>query len=211
MIFDWRTEYYRYRKYFFADISRFSKNKKTRVYTEIVFYFLTTSFFLFAAIRPTAITISELVRKIKDQKLVAQKLQEKINALTLAQERFGIIQENLYLLDQALPKDPQISSLIKQIELLGTKSNVVLKGINYSSVPLRDEFTEKRREIDFKITAIGDYQNLKSFLFNLGRLRRIVIIDSFGFKIGKDKNENRNLILTITARAFFWREKNEGV
>jgi len=199
MAITWQDEYYRYRRYFF-NIRQFYKGKKARVYTEIVLYFLTTAFFLFFAIRPTVLTISELIKKIKDQRLIAQKLEEKINALNLAQQELRAIQDNLYLVDQALPKDSQISILIKQIEFLGIRNNVVIEGVQYSSLPLKDKIQEgKKEEVKFKTGVSGNYQDLKNFLFSLFNLRRIIIIDEFGFKVNKEGN----LVLNIGAKAFF--------
>jgi len=195
----WQNEYYRYRRYFF-NIRQFYKKKQVRVYTEIVLYFLTTAFFLFFAIRPTALTISELIKKIKDQRLIAQKLGEKINALSLAQQEFRTIQGDLYLVDQALPKNSQISTLIKQIEFLGIRSNVTIEGIQYSSLPLRDKIQEgKKEEVNFKMVISGNYQDLKNFLLSLLNLRRIIIVDEFGFKTNKEGN----LVLNIGSKAFF--------
>jgi len=203
MAFNWKTEFYRYRRYF-MNIRSFYGQKKVRVYTEIVLSFLTTAFFLFFAVKPTLITITGLVKEIKDKRMVAQKLEEKINNLNIAQREYFAIQEDLYLVDQALPKDSQISTLVKQLEVLTIKNNVSLEGIQYSSVmlvggPKREE-TEK---IEFKLSVKGSYQDLRNFLLSLNKLRRILIINAFGFRRGKTEE---SLFLSVDGEAFYLKE-----
>ena len=204
MAFNWQTEFHRYRRYF-VDIGQFYRQKKVRVYTEIVLSILTTTFFLFFAIKPTLVTITGLIREIKDKKLVSQKLEEKINSLNAAQQEYSTVQSELYLVDQALPKDSQIFLLMKQLETLAFKSGVSLEALQYSPVNLKGEVEEKKPStVDFKIVLAGSYENLRNFLISLIKLRRVIILDGFGFKT---KKAGEGLSLSINAKAYFLKEE----
>ncbi len=208
MALEWQTEYHRYRRYF-LNITRLYGQKKVRVYTEIVFSLLTISFFLFFAIKPTFVTITGLIKTIKDQKLVAQKLKEKINALNLAQNQYVLAQPNLYLIDEALPESPQVSFLIKQLEALARHSQVKLVGIQFNQVDLKDDSRNAEEPIKFSLIASGNYQNLKDFLKNIIVLRRIVLIEAFSFRTSKNETEETGgLNLSLNAKAY-WGIKNK--
>lgn len=201
MNLDWQTGYRRYRRYF-VDIGQIYRQKRVRVYTEVVLSFVTISFFLFFAIKPTATTITGLLKTIKDQKLVSQKLEEKISALSQAEKNFTANEDDLPLVSQTLPSDPAISILIKEIEALAYRSGIAIQAIQFSQMPLVTQAKEeKEKTISFTLSANGDYQNLKSFLNALDSLRRIILIDSFGFRSGR--TEKDSLSLSLTANAYY--------
>lgn len=204
MAFNWQTEFHRYRRYF-VNVGQFYRQKKARVYTEIVLSILTTAFFLFFAIKPTLVTITSLIKEIKDKKVVAQKLEDKINSLNVAQGEYFTVQGDLYLVEQALPKDSQISVLLKQLEVLASRAGVSLEAVQYSSVSLKGDTDEsKPLTVDFKIALGGNYQDLKNFLLSLNNLRRIIHLDGFAFKTRKAEE---GLILSVSAKAFFLKEE----
>jgi Tfp pilus assembly protein PilO len=151
------------------------------------------------------VTITGLIREIKDKKLVSQKLEEKINSLNAAQQEYSTVQSELYLVDQALPKDSQIFLLMKQLETLAFKSGVSLEALQYSPVNLKGEVEEKKPStVDFKIVLAGSYENLRNFLISLIKLRRVIILDGFAFKTRK---AGEGLSLSINAKAYFLKEE----
>jgi len=208
MALDWQTEYRRYQHYFLS-ISTLYRRKKVRVYTELVLTILTVCFFVFFAIKPTLVTVTGLIKTLSDQKLVSQKLEEKINSLNLAQSQYNLVQPDLYLLDEAIPVQPQIAVLIKQLETLGRYSGVTVDGIQLSQVNLMDKETVSKQEsINFSIAVSGDYQSLKNFLKSISSFRRVILIDNFGFKTGK--TDKQSLYLSLNSKAFYGINK-EGI
>lgn len=191
---------YRQYKRYFVDIGRLYKIKKVRVYTEIVLSLAAVSFFLVFAIKPTLVTITELITTIKDQRLVVDQLQNKINALGIAQSEYNLISNDLYLVDEALPKNSQISTLVKQIEALALQSGVTLGSMKFDPVALK-EAGAGLKEISFSLTISGDYQNLKLFLHQLNSLRRVIGVETFSLKI--KKAESQVLTLGISGKAYY--------
>lgn len=198
---NWPIEYHRYRRYF-VNISQFYRQKKVRVYTELVLSILTVTFFLYFAIKPTLTTIAVLFKTIKDQKLVVEKLEDKVNALNLAQKQFLAVESDLYLVDQALPKDPHLSTLAKELEALARRTKVTIGTIQFNQTTLRGEPpAESQTTVKFSLAAGGNYLNLKDFLQSLSSLRRIILVQSFSFKTGKVEKEALNL--NINADAYY--------
>ena len=200
--FDWQTEYHRYRRYF-TDLGRFHQTKKTRVYTGIILSLLTVTFFVIFAIKPTLTTITQLVKQTKDQKLVVSELEKKIVSLSQAQNEYLAVESDLYLVDQALPQEPEAPLLIKQLETLAYQSGVNISRLRLSEVNLKKTDTPKteKQSLSFNFTAFGNYANLKNFLSSLSSLRRIIIVESFSFQ--KSTGEKAGLSLNLMAKAWF--------
>jgi len=202
MAFDWQTEYHRYQRYF-IDLPRFYQSKKARVYTGIILSLVTIIFFVIFAIKPTLVTITQLFKQRKDQRIVADVLEKKITNLSQAQNEYLSIEPDLPIIDQALPQEPQATLLVKQIETLAHQSNVTISRLRLSEVHLEQTGLPKteKQPLAFNFSAFGDYANLKIFLTSLFNLRRIVLVESFSFQ--KGIGENVNLSLNLTAKAWF--------
>lgn len=214
MVVEATEEYHRYRRYF-VDIRRLYQKKKVRVYTGIVLSILTTAFFLFFAIRPTVTTIASLIKEIKEKKEIAAKLQNKINALNSAQSEYQQVEKDLFLVDEALPKNANLSLFIRQLEALTSKNNVAVQSIHFEETILKGkealpeamktkEKVEKKEifpGMNFSLAVAGDYRHLKSFLGFLSSSRRLVLIENFSFQtLAK---EEKNLILSLGAKAYY--------
>ena len=217
MAFKWQTERHRYRKYF-TTLGQFYQQKKTRAYAGIILSLVTISFFLLFAIKPTLMTITQLTKQIKDQKEIVKKLQAKINALQEAQNEYTLVEDSLYLIDQALPENSQVSTLVKEVEALTRYSNVDLKTIRYGQAPLlgkasmvnskgkKEEKKTKTNQIpsvNFTLALTGNYQNLKKFLQAFSSLRRTLLVESFIFKAAEIWGDEQLLVLSLNAQAYY--------
>lgn len=187
------ADYRRYRRYF-VELKDLYQKKKVRVYTGIVLSLFVVAFFLFFAIRPTLKTIAALTKEIKDKKVVAQKLQDKINALNSAQIEYQRIEDELYLIDQALPENANLSLLIQQLEALARQHGVTIASIQFNQTTLKgiDEAKEKasktgEQSAGFSLAIAGNYQNLKSLVDSLAKLRRSISIEALVFQTGDEQ------------------------
>ncbi|MCX6726168.1 MAG: type 4a pilus biogenesis protein PilO [Candidatus Shapirobacteria bacterium] len=199
---NWQSESHRYRRYF-VDLNKLYQTKKGRVYTGIVFSLIVIILFIFFAIRPTLITIAQLIRQIKDQKIVATALEKKINNLTEAQKNYLTIENNLSLIEEALPQKANLPLLTKQIETLARQAGIVVVDLRFSGVNLSPgkSTQDEKEEVIFSFNTLGEYSNLKKFLSSLTELRRIIIVESFSFQAGKD--ETNILSLNLNGKAWF--------
>ncbi len=156
-----------------------------QAYAMVILSLLTLSFFGYFALKPTFTTITLLNRQIKDAKLVDLQLQQKINALSMAQIEYQKIQPDLSLLSLALPTEPQFPSLVKAVEKIATESGIQLKSINFKTVDLETQKKATRSAslipISFDLDIIGDYPKLDNFITKLSSLPRLVVIEKMGF------------------------------
>ena len=202
--------YQKYRR-FFVDVSHYYQKKQFQVYTGIIMSVVAVIFFLVFAIRPTVLTISNLVSEIKTQRKVAQQLQNKINSLSLAQSNYQQIKPKLPLINETLPNSTDFPKLIRQIEALGRKNNVVVKSIQFDNVSLIGEGeavegltqtkTKDVQAFDFNFTAAGQYHELKSFLEDLNSLQRLVLVNNYLIQTSK---REAGLVLSLEAKACYF-------
>lgn len=191
-----RRFHYRYRQF---SLLKGLKNKKTvQAYTVLILSLLTTSFFIVTAIRPTLKTIASLMAEVRDKKAIDQKLQEKINALSLAKANYQVIKEDLPLIEQALPSEAEFTLLMIQIENLATRTNVSLDKENFEDATL---IFKDGLKIQFSLQVTGDYENLKNFLAGLENLRRITILQNLDISKEKTTEEAEILVLELTLEA----------
>ncbi len=195
------NRYQRYRHYF-TGVNNLYKKKQTKVYTGVVLSLITISFFGFFAIRPTLITISGLIKEIKDKKAVVDQMDQKIESLTQAQINYSQIKDDLDLVNQSLPLDPDLSILVKQLEALARLSSVKIESIRFEKINLQGEKSNEAQTVNFDLATSGNYQSLKNFLNSLDNLRRIIGIDSFAFKASNEE-ESQVLMMTLNGHAYY--------
>lgn len=193
--------YRRYQRYF-VDLQTLYQKREIKLYTGLILSLLAVAFFGLFALRPTLTTIAGLVGDLRDKKAINQKLQEKINNLSRAQTNYSQTINSLELLDQALPRNPSVSQIAYQIEILAQKSNLIVRSINFESVNMKGESPKQKNEVSFDFTLSGDFQSLKSFLESLENLRRIITIKSFSLSKSKSV-ENQTMTLNVLGKAYF--------
>jgi len=203
-----RDKYKRYRRYY-QKIVPLLKKPATRAYMGFILTLFTISFFAFFAIRPTANTIVELLKKIEDGKYTNRKLAEKITALSSAQNTYFQLIDDLVVVEEALPGDVAMENYVKQLEnvILASKMQILSSRVDEFKIP--DDEEEKREKvkkdeadgIKIAISAGGGYDEVLNLLTNLHKLRRLTTIE--GVTIDSSREEVNRLMVTIQAKTYF--------
>lgn len=202
------TDYKQYKRYF-VQLKSVSARKKTKTYGGVIFSLLAIGFFVLFAIKPTLVIIAQLVKETKDQEEVNMVLEEKISDLGKAQILYRKISNDLPLIAQSFPTEPEAPTLIKELEALARTSAVGFTSLKIDQALIggslnSEEKTSKKdiqNTIRFSLVAKSDYNSLKIFLESLDNLRRIVLVDAFSFKTGA--SGEKDLSLMLNAQAYF--------
>jgi len=183
------------------------KSKETVSATAAIFL---TAFLVAFAIKPTIITIAGLLGEIKAREKANQKLQQKIDQIITAQIAYTQVYNQLTLIDQALPENPQFAPLARQIEAERILTNLELTELNYSSIILTGKTKQKTekesnlKEINFSTIMQGRYPDFKNFLKENFSHRRIIYINNFDIQQAQGQQEEINsLIITLKGNAFY--------
>jgi Tfp pilus assembly protein PilO len=203
---------------YLARVAEFYQKKEVKTYTNLILSVFAISFFAFLAIKPTMVTIASLVKEIRDEKEVAQKLENKLKNLAQAQREYSALKPKLHLIEASLPQTPQVSLFLGQVEVLAQKSGLKLSGVQTRDVTLKGKkitFEKKRKGqekspypsfiINFSLS--GDYPAIENFLRSISNLRRMVDIKSFSIK-RTQKSSTDLLDLIAELEVFYFKKEN---
>lgn len=206
---DWRKDYIRYRSLFANLVSNYKTRADLKVYLEMMLSLVTISVFTVFALRPTVVTIAQLLKDIDAKKAVLVQMNAKIENLARAQSVYEAERSRISLLDTAVPKMSKTDVFARQIEgVVGAHQVEVLsfnqtKGVIVGA-PVQNTSTgvtvpEEASSSSFSLsvsTNVDNYQALASLLSDLEKLRMAQIIDNIRISKGKEKEEQK-LILFV--------------
>lgn len=150
------------------------KKEKTQKFTTIVLTLIAFIILLIFAINPTLSTIANLQKQLEDAKFVKEKLDQKINNLSLLQTKYSNLQSDLPIVYDGLPKKPEATLLAGQIQSLAQESNLTV-----SAMQITDVFASKISNFShfsYDVTARGDYLDMLSFIKNMTNMQRVLTI-----------------------------------
>ncbi|MDI6890739.1 MAG: type 4a pilus biogenesis protein PilO [Thermodesulfovibrionales bacterium] len=157
-----------------------------------------------------AVTILIILPKNKEIKALENKISVQENEIakgqTRAEKLTELISENERLrkrlneLKEQLPEEKEVSSLLKQVSELGTKSG--LRILLWKPEQRKTHASGIVYEIPVKIELSGSYHNLGYFSSRLTRLNRIVNISDIKLSDPKPEKDNAILKVSFTATTF---------
>lgn len=221
MAISWRKNYTRYREYFLNVSQIYKERPDVKAFLEIFLSLMAISFFSIFALKPTAITIAELTKGIKEKEATLVIMDKKIQDLSRAQTIYSQESSRIALLSQSIPKIPFPELFVRQLEGTAGAQGVKILGISVGEVILKGELEDsivRRRaeenplpndagDVSFSISVTGDYQNLIGFLGNMESLRRPVKVDLASLNEAL-KEDEEILVLVISGRIpYFGGEK----
>ncbi len=169
--------------------------------------FLTIGLVLFLAvfaIRPTLLTMSDLLKEIEDKKELDEKLGQKVAALATAQTEYLTYESRLVVLDEAIPATPNVMESIKIIEKTAAEQRLVITSMTVSKIPDDPEISPaaatKIQNLPITVTLAGDYLGVRKFVEALKATRRVFAVDTVVFSSDEDQGV-KTLRSTITLNA----------
>lgn len=180
------------------------KQEKTQKFTTIALTLIASIVLGVLAINPTLSTIANLQKQLGDDKFVEQKLQEKINNLSILQEKYAAVQPDLDSINNAIPQTPEITTLLGQIQAVAKDSNLSIVSLQTFQVDVPPAIVSSGNysSFDFSISVGGKYQDMLSFIQELSDIQRIIVIDNATFSKNVDDN-NPGLNLAIKGTVYY--------
>lgn len=185
-----------------------------RVSFELVITILVVMFFALFAIRPTLLTMSDLIKEIDDKKALDRALDQKIAALSTAQTEYLSLQDRLTLLEEALPTNPNVLEAVGIIEKLASERQIAITTIGVPDLPaeitgspaLTNETVAtptQRQNLVLKVTLASDYLTIQQFIKDLQNTRRMAVVDNIEYNVTEqDTNESLRATITINMPYF---------
>lgn len=181
---------------------QFYHNPVAAVSLELFFSVSAIIFFSLFAIRPTLLTMSDLLKEIDDKKELISQLDRKIAALATVQTEFLQLQDRLVVLDEALPNTPELVYSLKTIEKIASEHQLIISSITVGTIPEETDakpvaLNAQRVNLPVSITVTSDYPTIRQFIESLQNNRRSFVIDTIVFSTVEEKG-SVTLTATIT-------------
>lgn len=204
----WRLNYLRYKRLFIDYVGKYKERQDLKMFLEVLLSLLTISLFSLFALRPTIVTIAELIKEIEAKRETLAIMEEKVNNLTAAQRLYDQERSRIELLTTSIPEEPLPQRLVRQIEGLSAKHTVAILGMSVKETPLMPLPKKEQSDVVFSLNTTANYSSLVTFLEDLEKTRRPIKIVSLGLgttviDVGKVLN------LTVTGQTPFFVEQNQ--
>lgn len=208
---DWRKGYIQYRRYFFDILALYKRRQDIRAFLEILLSLGTITLFVAFAVRPTVITISQLLTELKNKEDTIAQMDTKIKNLQIAQSLLSQNIPNLVALDSAVPSSPTPDVELRQLEGLAKNNNVTVLSLSSGQVTILGTATAPKLEQgqkpmpsgskSFSVsgTFSGDYASLSNLLRDIENLRRPLLVDSVSFSSIQGQT-GQKIVLSISGR-----------
>jgi Tfp pilus assembly protein PilO len=186
------------RKQLSTALNQFYHKPVAKVSLELFLSLGTVIFFAIFAIRPTLLTMADLIKEIEDKETLDQQLGQKVAALSTAQVEFFNLQSQLALLDEALPNQPDLIVALKIIEKIASDRQIIITNVTVSELPREEPLPDdlkssqiKRASIPITLSVTGDYPTIRQFVEDLQNSRRTFVIDSVAFSSSEERGVKR--------------------
>jgi type IV pilus assembly protein PilO len=162
---------------------------------------LITGLVIFLVVVPKNKEIEDLRVEIAKQDAEIAKSLNMVARLDKLKEENERLKKKLKALEERLPSEREISSLLKQVEDMGLEAG--LKVLSWKSSHKRNHPSGIVYEVPVSIGISGTYHNLGLFFASITKLKRIVNISDI--KMGSPKlvgNEDMTLSISFSAVTF---------
>ncbi len=114
------------------------------------------------AIRPALATIVSLRKEMADLIKIDAQLNTKMDNLALIQTQYKLAKNDLYLLDIALPDEPEIPEILNTVTTLAVKTNLSLSNLTIHNQKTESDNTVVTTSIETDYS--GTYQDFLDFI-----------------------------------------------
>jgi Tfp pilus assembly protein PilO len=160
------------------DLIKTLTQKKVQDYSFTILFFVIFSFFVIFAIRPNVLTAFNLQKELQDLRNMDKTYEQVILSIVNYQTVLEDNRDNFYLLDEAIPTEPQTYKLIADIRNSVAESGITLAGINVNQLELKE--TKKQKGIQqYRLTLEldGSNEQLSNFISSVANQRRLKTIN----------------------------------
>jgi len=219
---NWRSGYFRYKDLFLNIYQLYKKRQDVRMFTELILTLVTSGVFLVFALKPTILTILDLVKEIKAKEDTVAQMDTKIQNLKKAQGVITQEQNRISILESAIPDGPEPVAFSRQIEGIAGLNNTGILGVSLSQMTIvgeastskssknKDVFPEGAQPLTFSVGFSGNFESLLNLVSSAESTRRPMKIDSLIITRPKSKDGNTDILgLAITGRVPYFLESNQ--
>jgi hypothetical protein len=214
----WKGQYLRYKELFIRLINQYRKRPDFKMFLELFLSIVTITIFSVFALRPTVLTIIQLLKDINTKEETIKAMDTKIENLAKAQNIFNQSLQTISLVKSSIPDQASPEGFVTQIEGLAIKHQTKVLGVSIGEVVLIGDEKEKKaaseikdlpenaKGLSFSISVSGSFSSIINFLSDLEKLRRPINIDVLGIN-SSQKEGGKILVLVVSGRTPYFKGK----
>lgn len=178
------------------------QNEKAQKFTSLVLSIVALSFLGLFAINPTLSTIARLNKELADNKRTDQQLQQKISNLSILQQKYGSLQDDIPFVLSSIPGNSDAPSLLSQLQSVAKSTNLTITSLQSFQVEAVGSNTTNKKysSYSFSFSGNGSYEDISRFISTLLNMQRIISIDNFSIS---RSNQPELLQITLRGTAYF--------
>ena len=176
--------------------------KKARDYTVAVLFLLIFSGFIFFAIRPSLITAVSINKERVDLEKVDSLYENKIMDVAEVQSQVEISRDDLYLLDQAVSRAPEVNKMVEDVKLIADNNNFFITKANIADVDLR-KTSKKINSIKLIIEGTTNFEDLKKMIDELLNQRRLKTLEKVVITRDLEATTSGTIRVIMTVDGFY--------
>lgn len=167
------------------DIEQFYNKPVTRVSFELIVSILTVILFALFALRPTLLTMSDLLREIQEKQELDEQLGEKISSLATAQSEFSTYQAQIQALDQAILQNASLEEVAYYLESLLLDSGLGVQRVSFGQIPVQVSPVSENpgqpvlTKFQVQIVLDGDLAAFQAFMARVESVKPLFSIDGW--------------------------------
>lgn len=197
-----------------STLNDFYAQPVARVSFELIITIVVVMFFALFAIRPTLLTMSDLIKEIDDKKALDTALDQKVAALSTGQSEYLTLLDRIASLDDALPTNPEVMEALSIIERIASDRQVAITNIGIPDLPptlaapVQDSITApvavtERKNLILRVTLASDYLTIQQFIKDLQESRRLIVVDAIEYNVNEeDADESLRATITVNMPYF---------
>lgn len=151
--------------------------EKARDYTFFTLFFLLFSVFIIFIIKPSLTTAFSIGKEETDLKKIDSLYEKIIAGIVDTQTLLEKNRDQLYLVEKAIPVQPQVNKIAKDLEQAGTKNLILIKKLNIQEINLIEENKGFLQKVKVNIEAKSSFDNIIKFIKDLLGQRRLKSIE----------------------------------
>lgn len=153
------------------------------------------------AINPTLSTIAQLRKQLSDSQAVYASMKQKNTNLSVLQEKYRALENDLPLVFSALPREPSLAIMVAQLQTLLANHSLTASHIQVGEVELiKNTAVEKYASFTFTLAASGPKDSISAFVSSLVQFERIATIENMSIASLTDTNIQQ---ISLSGRAYF--------
>jgi hypothetical protein len=202
------------------NLQAFYNKPVLRVSFELVMSILVVVVFALFALRPTLITMSDLLKEIEEKKKLDKDLQQKIAALATAQNEWSVYRQQVENFKTAFFDSPSMEEVLLYLEYLARQDGIVMTSVTSPEVPVILEKTvstpsagissssvKQLTPVDANLQFIGSYANILNFLVKLEQRQPLFSVENLSFNSSQvEENADPMINANVKIRLYILKE-----